>query len=115
MARFSPVVWWATSVEIHSAISRLHREGEINDAGKRTALGQLEILRDAWQVILSSDEARDRAEILIHQYPLRAADSLQLAAALLWCSNRPAGKTFVSSDNRLCEAAARTGFTVVSP
>jgi hypothetical protein len=88
---------------------------KIDDAGKRAALGQLVILRSGWQVILPADEVRDWAEILIHQHPLRAADSLQLAAALVWCGGRPTGRNFICSDDRLRDAAAIAGFTVPRP
>jgi predicted nucleic acid-binding protein len=36
--QLAPVVWWATTVEIHSAIARLHRSGALDDGGRhRTA------------------------------------------------------------------------------
>jgi hypothetical protein len=44
---------------------------------------------------------------------LRAADALQLAAALIWCEEQPAGEVFVCLDDRLREAARREGFTLV--
>jgi len=72
-------------------------------------------LRGSWYVTVPVDEVRDRAEVLIHQYRLRAADSLQLAAALVWCRNRPKGRTFLCADDRLCEAAADAGFSVIKP
>ena len=46
-------------------------------------------------------------------YPLKAADSLQLAAALTWCDNRPSGRTFLCGDKRLAEAAKAVGFSIV--
>jgi hypothetical protein len=46
-------------------------------------------------------------------YPLRAADALQLAAALIWCNRHPRGKTFISGDERLLEAAEKEGFNVI--
>jgi hypothetical protein len=44
---------------------------------------------------------------------LRAADALQLAAALIWCNHYPRGRTFISGDERLLEAAEREGFDVI--
>jgi hypothetical protein len=46
-------------------------------------------------------------------HPLRAADALQLAAALVWVEEQPHGEGFVSLDGRLRDAAAREGFTLV--
>jgi hypothetical protein len=44
---------------------------------------------------------------------LRAADSLQLAAALLWTRGRPAGHDLVCLDERLREVAVSEGFAVL--
>jgi hypothetical protein len=44
---------------------------------------------------------------------LRAADSLQLGAALVWCRQKPAQRRFLSGDQKLCEAASAVGFAVV--
>lgn len=45
-------------------------------------------------------------------YGLKAMDSLQLAAALVWCKELPKNKDFVSADDRLLKAAERAGFNV---
>ena len=111
--KFMPVVWWGTTVEIHSAIARLYRSGDLDDAGKRAALDRLLVLRQGWREILPSDKLRDRAETLLDAYSLRAADSLQLAAAMIWCQQKPARRTLISGDVRLCEAAVQEGFMVV--
>jgi predicted nucleic acid-binding protein len=113
--RFSPAVWWATPIEIHSAIARLHRSGGLDGVARRLALERLQAMRGDWYEILPSDAVRDQAQILLGSHPLRAADSLQLAAALIWCRNRSAGRTFISADTRLCGAAAQAGFIVVRP
>jgi len=44
---------------------------------------------------------------------LRFADSLQLAAALTWCQDRPSRRTFISGDERLSKGAIAAGFSVV--
>jgi uncharacterized protein len=112
--QFAPVVWWATTVEMHSAIARLHRSGELDDAAHHAALNRLAVLSRGWREILPSDKLRDQAAALLDTYLLRAADSLQLAAALVWCQQRPAHRKFVSSDLRLCQAATQAGFVMVS-
>lgn len=113
--QFAPVVWWATAVEIHSAIARLHRAGELNDAAKQAALDRLLVISHGWREILPSDKLRDQAEALLDTYSMRAGDSLQLAAAIVWCQQKPSRQTFISGDVRLCEAAAQAGFTVIKP
>jgi hypothetical protein len=69
----------------------------------------------SWQEILPNEEVRVEARLLLCTYPLRAAESLQLAAAIIWCSKRPQGRIFICSEVRLREAAANAGFTVLKP
>jgi len=107
-----PVVWWGSPVELHSAISRLHRLGKLKDAEKQGALSRLALLSRGWREILPGDPLRDLAMRLLEAHELRAADSFQLAAALIWCQQRPARRTFVCADHRLSKAAEAAGFTV---
>ena len=113
--QFAPVVWWASAVEIHSGIARLHLSGEFGDAGRRAALDRLAVLREGWREVLPTDKLRNQAESLLDTHALRAADSLQLASALAWCQQRAQTKMFISNDQRLCEAALSVGFAVIRP
>jgi predicted nucleic acid-binding protein len=113
--QFAPVVWWATTVEIHSAIARLHRFGKLHDDARQAALNRLSVLSRGWREVLPSDKLRDQAGVLLDTYSLRAADSLQLASAMIWCQQRTARQRFISSDLRLCQTAAQAGFAVVTP
>lgn len=45
----------------------------------------------------------------------RAADALQLAAALIACDEQPSLPPFVALDHRLADAARREGFRVLPP
>lgn len=110
---FLPVVWWGTLVEIHSAIRRAHLLGKLNDPEKARALSRLLLLSRGWREILPDDPLRDLARQLLDAHDLRAADSFQLAAALVWCQDRPAKRNFLSSDRRLSESARARGFSVI--
>jgi predicted nucleic acid-binding protein len=109
-----PVVWWASSTEVHSAVARLHRQGKLRDVEKKGALARLDVLSRAWREILPSDSLRDLARQLLDTFELRAADSLQLAAALTWCQHRPSRRGFLSADQRLSKCAAAAGFSVIA-
>jgi len=113
LRKFAPVVWWGSPVEIRSAICRLRREKAITDAGEKGAVARLEMLGRGWREILPGDQLRELAVRLLDEYSLRAADSLQLAAALIWCDQRPARRTFICVDQRLCKAAKSMGFVVL--
>ena len=107
-------VWWGTPVECVSAVSRREREGALSLADATTALERLRALSDSWYEVLPSDAVRNTAQRLLRVHPLRAADSLQLAAALVASEGDAARLPFVCLDDRLTEAAQREGFGVVA-
>ena len=113
LRRFAPVVWWGSLVEVHSAICRLVREKEITDLDKQGAVARLRLLSRGWREILPDDQVRELAIGLLDRYSVRAADSLQLAASLVWCEHRPSKRSFVCGDRRLSEAAGSAGFSVL--
>ncbi len=113
LRRFAPVVWWGSLVEVHSAICRLLREREITDLDKQGAVARLELLSRGWREILPDDQVREAAIGLMDRYSLRAADSLQLAASLIWCGHRSSRRSFVCGDRRLSEVAGSVGFSVL--
>lgn len=98
---------------MYSTICRLHRAKEINDRERFGATTRLNMLKDAWDEILPADGLRNSAERLLEKHVLGAADSLQLAAALVWCGGRPAKRVFLSGDERLSVAARVEGFAVL--
>jgi hypothetical protein len=105
-----PVIWWATPLECQSALQRRHRDSPLTPAQLAATTERLrELVRHA-DTIAPTDELRRRAARLLAFHPLRAADALQLAAALVWCEEQPHGESFVSLDDRLREAAAKEGF-----
>ena len=113
LRRFTPVVWWGSTVEVHSAICRMLRAKEITSNERQGATLRLLMLSRGWSEILPSEDLRELAMQLLDQYALRAADSLQLAAALVWCGQRPAKRDFICGDWRLSKAAEALGFSVL--
>lgn len=106
-------VWWSASVEAYGAFSRLLREGAITQRGFQQSLKRLEVLERTWWEVAPEPEVRVTAKGLLDSYRLRAADALQLAAAMVWCKHKPQRKLFVCFDQRLAEAAQKAGFTVL--
>jgi len=98
-------VWWATEVECESAIQRRRREGTLTRAGAREAQERLGDLARAWHEVVPTPTVRRLAVRLLRTHPLRAADALQLAAALALADAGLRGLTFVAADQRLNEAA----------
>lgn len=107
------VVWWGTPVEMHSAFERLLRMRQVSATGHSVALRQLDKLRKNWREIQPSANLRSEAEVLLAQFPLRAADALQLAAAVAWSAGFPKGRVFIAWDGQLYEAARQLGFQAI--
>lgn len=105
-------VWRESPVEIASAFARRLREGSVDDAVLIKAENRLRSIETKWNAIEPSERQIVLARTFPQIYGLRALDSLQLAAALVWCKEFPKNKDFVSADTRLSKAAESAGFTV---
>ena len=105
--------WWGTPVECVSTLARIEREGQVTEAALRRAWAIFQTLREGALEVQPAEDIRLSAERLLSKYPLRAADSLQLAAALAWRQGYPAGAAFVTLDRRLRAAATFESFWVL--
>ncbi len=106
-------VWWAARPECVSVVAGLLREARISSVQAPAARATVQRLFEDFDEVQPSETLRLRAERLLAVHPLRTADALQLAAALVWAQGQPAGLEFVSLDRRLREAAQKEGFSVL--
>jgi predicted nucleic acid-binding protein len=107
------VVWWMTRVECLSALAQRRREGLLKGEAESRARALIAAFYSAWSEVQPNEVVRQRAERLLMVHPLRVADSLQLAAALIWAQESPQGLEVVCLDQNLREAALKEGFTVL--
>lgn len=107
------LAWWGTPVEIASALARREREKLLNADEVASALAAARVLAESWHEIMPSDSIRRTAERLLRVHPLRAADSLQLAAAIVAADHDPGSLEVICLDARLASAARREGFAVI--
>jgi hypothetical protein len=107
------VTWSVSAVEIASAIERRSRDGSLDAAGRAAARTALAELVASWSEISALAAVRERALRLVATHPVRAADAMQLGAALVAVSDRPQGHEFVCADAKLRDGAAREGFQVL--
>ncbi|MEO8215816.1 MAG: type II toxin-antitoxin system VapC family toxin [Acidobacteriota bacterium] len=107
------LVWWGTAVECASALSRLERMEALDTAEVTQAFERLNTLAGTWNEVEPVVLVREAAQRFLRVHDLRAADSLQLAAALIAAENRPASLEIVTLDARLAAAASREGFRVL--
>ncbi len=107
--------WALTRTEIASAVHRKARRGEFDAPGQRAALRRLELLASHWTEVDALAPVRDAADRLLRVHELRAADALQLGAALVLADGRPRRLGFVTADGRLALAAEAENFPVEIP
>ena len=108
------VVWWATEVECVSALARLERAASIDAPAMGEALARLDALALAWHEVQPAARTRRVAVRLLRTHNLRAADAIQLAAAIAAAEDSPGSLPLVTLDGRLATAAEREGFPVLT-
>lgn len=107
------VLWWGTPVEMESGACRLRRTGLLSDHDLSLLLTNISEAVSQSEQIEPTEQVRTTALRVLRIHDLRAANALQLAAALVWTEHNPRGVGFVCLDRRLREAAEREGFTVL--
>jgi hypothetical protein len=95
---------------MHSALMRKVREGSISASAMRARLNAMnKIFADVVLVDITS-EVIDASCELVKELPLKSADAIHLATALMVRAD-----LFSSSDKRLCAAASESGIAVTDP
>lgn len=107
------VVWWGTTIECVSAIARREREGALKGRAASAAIARLDAVAASWEEVVPTEPLRSAARRLLRVHALRAADALQLAAAIVAAEHEPRSLEFACLDERLNAAANREGFRVV--
>lgn len=109
------IVWWGSKLECASGIARRERDGSVSSAHAGLARARLQAMHAAWGEMPPTEEIRELACRLVQRHPVRAADALQLAAALTWAGGAGTGYRFACLDGRLSLAARAEGFTLAFP
>ena len=111
----SIATWWGSRIECASAMARLERDGLLSGPAADTVRIRYRLLSERWHEIEASETLRRAALRLLRTHPLRSADALQLAAAVVASEGNPESLAFVTLDGRLADAADREGFRVIVP
>lgn len=109
------VVWTLTRVELLSALARRRRHEPEARGRLLEARRQLLAAWERWTEVTATDLVRHQAERLVESHPLRAADALQIGAALVAAGDAPGSLTFVTLDETQADAAEREGLQVLGP
>jgi len=102
-----------TRIEVASAIARWKRERPELAVLWNRVIRNVHIASSTWIEISDAAVVRRHAERIIMDHPLRAADALQLGAAIVASDGDPSSLELVTFDRRLAEAAVREGFPVL--
>lgn len=106
-----------TAVEVLAAVVRRLRRSGLPETQVSAIVNAVEKeLRELFELVAVDEGIRGALE-LVHKHGLRAADAIQLAAAVRVrsTSGDAASWCFVSSDTELNKAAQAEGFVVVDP
>lgn len=106
------VTWTLTPVEVVSALRRLVREGSLAERSSREAEELCEEVLMRTHVVTDVERVKALACRLLRVHALRAADALQLGAALAWAAGAPRDLVVHTFDRGLALAAEREGFAV---
>jgi predicted nucleic acid-binding protein len=109
------LVWWATPVECLAALARREHDGLLARDAAEQLRQDLSALAASWSEVQAGELVREHAGRLLLRHRLRAADALQLAAALVWAQGRPRGHRIATFDRRLGDAARGEGFRLALP
>ena len=107
-------VWWGTGVECVSALARYERDPRLSaSVAIQEGFRRLEEAASRWHEIAAGAAVKEVALALLRRHALRAADALQLAAALTAREHRPSPLEFVCADRDLLAAAKKEGLATI--
>ena len=106
-------VWWGTEAECLSALARRAREQSLTPAQQTEAEELLKEILSYVTEVNPSLEIKRIARRLLRTHPLRAADALQLAAAMALAGENISELTMITIDDRLRASAQQEGFTTL--
>ncbi len=105
--------WWGTAIECVSALARLERDGVMTSTAFGRSLARVRRALTMWTEVQPSDDVREQAIRLLRVHSLRAADAIQLAAAIVAAEFQPGTLEFVTLDKNQATAADKEGFLVI--
>lgn len=107
------IAWTFTRLEVLSALARRRRASPRDTDRLLAARRDFLAAWEHWSEITAVEVVRRHAERIVETHPLRAADALQLAAALVAAADHAGPLAFVTLDRTLARAAEQEGLAVV--
>jgi len=109
-----------TVAELASALARRQREGSLSGQERERLFGAFLLdCASAYLLLRIEEDVLEQAITLLNRHPLRTADAIQVATAVLLNHTLPVDQfgpvIIVSSDDRVLQAAAREGLPIENP
>lgn len=92
-------------IELHSALRRRHRQGEITAVNYKSILSRVERDRPFWQLVEPAPQVLAKADEIVLDGSVRTLDALHLASAIIIQDSIGTALPFVTADGRQLAAA----------
>ena len=114
LARYEFVSSAIAPIEIHSAVRRRHRQGEMSRQSYASILSRVKQDRLFWQLVEPVPQVLAKAEEIVAAYNVRALDALHLASAIIIQDSIETMIPFVTADDRQLSAARDCKLEVIA-
>jgi predicted nucleic acid-binding protein len=92
-------------IELHSAVRRRHRQGELNRQNYASILSRVKQDRSFWQLVEPVPPVLTKAEEIVVAYNVRSLDAIHLASAIIIQDSIGTPLPFITADERQFTAA----------
>ncbi|HET7006120.1 MAG TPA: type II toxin-antitoxin system VapC family toxin [Candidatus Binatia bacterium] len=92
-------------IELHSAVQRRYRQGDITRANYNAIIARVKTDRSSWQLVESVPQVLAKAEEAVVKHQVRTLDAIHLASALIIQQSVHTPLQFISADERQLAAA----------
>ena len=106
------MIWWGTSIEVYSTVSRLEREGVLSEQEQESVISCFRELEETSIEIHPQDSIKKTAKRLVRNHAIKTLDALQLASCIF--ANNEFTVKMVTFDERLRRIAQKEGISVLS-
>lgn len=103
-----------TPIELHSAVQRRRRQGEITEPSYNSIVSRVGSDRLYWELVEPAPQVLTRAEELVLTEKIRTLDAIHIASALIVQQSISTPFPFVSADERQLTAAQSCGLRCIA-
>lgn len=103
-----------TPIELHSAVQRRRRQGEITQPNYNSIVSRLAKDRSYWQLVEVVPQILSKAEELVKPANVRTLDAIHIASAIIIQDSLTTPLPFISADERQLAAAQSCKLSVIA-